>query len=218
MSEKISRRVFLKIQSLLAIYGLVLFDCKGKSMEKRKVFDKNPSLVRLSENLSPIVFGTPIVLCGAKVKGRANFNVLGNFGMISSNKERNVVYISAQKDHYTNIGIHEHGEFSICFPTETNIPKADYCGVVSGSKVDKSSVFQVQYGVLANSPLITECMSCLSCKVLHQYSVHDMEIFFGEIVEHYVHPALFTDGNPDYEKFAPLKLGPSNAYRTTSTL
>ncbi len=218
MSEKMPRRLFLKLQSLIVIYGAGLSGCKGKPMKKSKNFDKNAPLVKISENLSPTVFGTPVILCGAKVNEKANFNVLGNFAMLSNLKEKPVIYISSHKSHYTNIGIHEHGEFSVNFPTEAIIPKADYCGVVSGSDVDKSTVFQIQYGSLVNAPLITECISCLGCRVIHKYSVHDMEIFFGEIIEHYTHPSVFTDGKPDYEKLELLKFGPANAFRTTSAI
>jgi len=40
-----------------------------------------------------------------------------------------------------------------CFHDE----KTDYCGLVSGGKTDKSEIFDVFYGELANAPLIKEC-------------------------------------------------------------
>ncbi len=51
----------------------------------------------------------------------------------------------------------ENQTFSVNFPGANLMEKADYCGLVSGHKVDKSGLFRVFYGELETAPLIEEC-------------------------------------------------------------
>ena len=53
-------------------------------------------------------------------------------------------------------------KFSINLIDESFVAQADYCGTVSGAKVDKSGVFEYHLGeagtpVIEKSPLVMEC-------------------------------------------------------------
>ena len=214
MVSAISRRYFLKMTSLAAILGLINPGCWKK--KKEQVISNSNTATGddlIPIKAGPILFGAPVVLCGSHVKGKPNFNVLGNFGIISIEPPNPIVYISSQSNHYTNIGIRENNEFSVCFPIREILARTDYCGVVSGHKVDKSQIFKVQYGILKNAPLIKECNICFACKVTQQLKVGGMEVFFGEIIEKFGNKSCLINGKPDPEKIKSISFGPGNAYR-----
>jgi flavin reductase (DIM6/NTAB) family NADH-FMN oxidoreductase RutF len=50
------------------------------------------------------------------------------------------VAVVSNKVHYTNQGTKENNTFSVCLPSKDMVEATDYCGCVSGSKVDKSKV------------------------------------------------------------------------------
>ena len=220
MKKNISRRCFMKLQTLLMAYGLSFLYCRKNAPRKEdssQLRKTESGIVLLPGSIGPILYGTPLAICGANVKGKPNFKLLGNFGMISGKGEKPVVYISSNESHYTNIGIRDNGEFSICFPIKPILAKADYCGVVSGHRVDKSTVFPVQYGALASAPLIKECNICFSCKVIQQFKVNNMEVFFGDLIEKYGNRDILVDGNPDLDKIKSVTFGPGSAYRALSS-
>lgn len=132
----------------------------------------------------PIVYPIPIVLAGALVQERPNFETLGDVGIMGINPA--IVYISSGKEHYTNLGILEHGTFSINFPHTELLTKADYCGTVSGHDVDKSKLFDIFFGQLKTAPMIQECPVNLECKVIKEFCIKHRQVFVGEVEQAYV--------------------------------
>ncbi len=138
--------------------------------------------VKIGKN--PIVYPIPIILAGALVHGKPNFETLGDVGIMGINPP--IVYISSGQDHYTNQGILEHETFSINFPSTKLLVKTDYCGTVSGHDVDKSQLFDVFFGELETAPMIRECPVSLECKVIKEFSIQHRQIFIGDVVQAYV--------------------------------
>ncbi|MFX0032901.1 MAG: flavin reductase family protein [Candidatus Hodarchaeota archaeon] len=132
----------------------------------------------------PLIYPIPIVLAGSLVKEKPNFETLGDVGIMGINPP--IVYISSGKDHYTNLGIIEHGTFSINFPSTKTLPKVDYCGIVSGYDIDKSNLFEVFYGELRTAPLIKECPVNIECQVIKEFSIQHRQIFVGKVAQTYV--------------------------------
>jgi len=219
LPSPISRRVFMKLSCLLATISIPFPGC-NKRAEPSNNSKPIPSgdLIRLSDDCGPVLFGMPIILCGAVVKEKPTFNLLGNFGILSLGPPRPVVYISTDEKHYTNIGIREHEEFSVCFPHQSILAKADYCGVHSGHTVDKSRIFNVQYGSLKNAPLVKDCYICFACRVIQRTKINTMDVFYGEIIEKFGSAACVVNGKPDPEKIKPIAFGPVNAYRAVDTV
>lgn len=144
----------------------------------------------------------PVVLLGANIKGKANFNVIAYSGIISRNPA--VIYVSSQETNYTNEGIHENKTFSANIPSADMVKKVDYCGIVSGKNVDKSEIFEVFYGELDTAPMIKECPLNMECKVINQLKISKMEVFVGEIVQSYIGEDYITEGKPNIKKINPL--------------
>ncbi len=132
----------------------------------------------------PLVYPIPIVLAGANVQGRPNYATLGDCGVMGINPP--LVYISSHRDHYTNQGILENNTFSVNFPSTKLLAVTDYCGMVSGSEVDKSALFETFYGELGTAPMIQECPVNLECRVVKEFSIQHRQVFVGEVVQSYV--------------------------------
>ncbi|MBN1185855.1 MAG: flavin reductase family protein [Bacteroidales bacterium] len=160
----------------------------------------------------PLVYPLPAALVGAIVDNKVNYETLGDCGIVSVYPP--VLYISSNKSHHTNKGILKNKCFSVNIPSVDLLDKVDYCGIVTGKKVDKSNVFKIYYGNNKDIPLIEECPINIACKVKETIDIYNMKVFFGDIIETYVNENCFTDGHIDTLKINPLIYCMDNLYWT----
>jgi len=146
----------------------------------------------------------PVALIGANVNGKPNFMVAAWFMAAGISPPK--VAVALNKLHYTNAGIKENKAFSVCMPSQDQVNVADYCGIVSGSKADKSNVFDVFYGKLKSAPMISECPVNMECKLEKVVDNGGHEIFLGEIVSTITEERYLTEGAVDTKKVKPLIL------------
>jgi len=146
----------------------------------------------------------PVTLVGANVNGKANFLVAAWFMAAGINPPK--VAVALNKMHYTNQGIKENKTFSVCIPSGDMVNATDYCGLISGSKVDKSGVFKVFYGKLKTAPMITQCPINIECKLDKVVDNGGHEIFVGEIHSTITEEKYVTGGVVDLKKVKPLML------------
>ncbi len=159
------------------------------------------------------IYPMPVTLVGAMVEGRANFMAVG--WVMRVNRQPPLLAVALNKAHYTPKGIRAQRSFSVNFPGADLMEKADYCGLVSGHKVDKSGLFRVFFGELKTAPLIEECPLGLECRVFDVVELPANDLFIGEIVAAYADEDCLTDGRPDILKINPLVLTmPDNNYWT----
>ena len=154
----------------------------------------------------------PVVLVGANVKGKPNFNAIG--WSVAVEHRPPLVSISSNQIHHNNVGIRENQTFSINIPSEDMVEITDCCGMKSGRKFDKGSIFDVFYGELKTAPMITEAAINMECKVIHTVDTtkissasHGHDIFIGEVVQAYCEEKYLTNGVPDITKVKPMALG-----------
>jgi flavin reductase (DIM6/NTAB) family NADH-FMN oxidoreductase RutF len=166
--------------------------------------------------LGPYLFPMPLVLIGAKVNRKPNFEPIAYTGIVESKPP--MISISSYETHYTNIGIKENGTFSVNTPTEGMIEVTDYCGLYTGKEVDKSELFEVFYGDLKSAPMIIHSPLNLECKVVKTIDIKEIskvgkshEIFIGQIINAYADEYYLKDNIPDIVKLNPL-LYSSNHY------
>jgi flavin reductase (DIM6/NTAB) family NADH-FMN oxidoreductase RutF len=156
------------------------------------------------------VYPMPMVLAGSVVGGKANFMAVGWVSRVNFKPPMIGIAIGP---HHTNKGIDENGAFSINVPGFDLREKTDYCGLVTGGKTDKSTLFHVFYGELRGAPLIRECPICMACKVYQAVRLPSNTLYIGEIVEAYTEERFLTDGKPDIKKINPFTLTmPDNNY------
>ena len=121
----------------------------------------------------------PVILVGCVLKGRANFMAAGWVSRVNANPPWIGIVIG--RAHATAEGIIENKCFSVCFPKRTDVAKTDYCGIVSGKKVDKSSLFTLFYGDLKTAPMIDEASLNLECSLVQTIEGPTNYFFVGEI-------------------------------------
>jgi flavin reductase (DIM6/NTAB) family NADH-FMN oxidoreductase RutF len=162
-------------------------------MKKIKLGDKNYS------------FPSPMIIVGVTVKGKPNYLPVSYCAI--ANRVPSMFAISLNKLHYTCSGIKENGTFSINIPSVEMIAKADYCGLVSGKDIDKSTLFNAFYGTLKNAPLIQECPVNIECQVVHEIDLEGSNrLIIGKVVESYAEEKFLTKNLPDLQKINPLIL------------
>lgn len=149
------------------------------------------------------LYPMPATLVGAMVDGRANFMAVAHVGILN-NAPPQYLTVSLKKFRHTAKGIHQAGTFSICLPSQSLVVAADYCGLVSGARVDKSHLFEVFYGDLETAPLIRECPVNMELKLHQVLDLPAHEVFVGELVATHADPAVLKAGKIDLEKVKPL--------------
>jgi len=162
------------------------------------------------KKISNIPYGPYItVLAGASVDGKPNYATVGAYGVVS---QKPVLYISLKNSHYTTAGVVENGFFSVNMPSSELLEKTDYCGIVSGSKVDKSKIFESFYDEAGNAPMIKECPINYLCKVVQTIPIFDFTMFLGEIVAVYANEDCVDNGKPNALKMKPIVMMAAEYY------
>lgn len=162
------------------------------------------------DSSAAFLYPMPIVLAGSVVDGKANFMAVG---WVSRVNFKPPLFAIALGPHHTNKGIDENKEFSINIPDVSLMERTDYCGLVSGSKTDKSEVFDIFYGELENAPLIKECPICISCILYDAVKLPSNTLYIGEPKEVFTEEKYITDNKLDIKKINPFTLTmPDNHY------
>ena len=158
-----------------------------------------------------LIYPMPATLVGANVNGKPNFMTVAWCGI--ANSEPPMVSVALRHNRYTLKGIRDKLTFSVNIPSRDLVKETDYCGIVAGSKVNKTEVchFKVFYGKLGDAPLIEQCPINLECKVVHILDLGSHVLVIGRIEETYVSENCLTEGKPDVNKIEPF------AYILTTT-
>ncbi|MGA2367675.1 MAG: flavin reductase family protein [Dehalococcoidia bacterium] len=162
-----------------------------------------------------LVYPTPALLVGANVEGKANFMTVAWAGVACS--EPPMISVAIRHVRYTLKGMNENGTFSVNVPSTHQAKEVDYCGIVSGAKVDKVKVcgFKVFYGKLETAPMVHQCPVNLECKIEHTLDLGSHVLVIGKIEEVYVSGNCFSGQHPDVKKIMPLiwTMLPTNVYQ-----
>ena len=163
-----------------------------------------------------LIYPMPVLLVGANVDNKPNFMAVAWGGIAGG--EPPMISVGIRPQRYTYKGIRENLTFSVNVPSTDMVKEADYCGIVSGSKVNKVEAcqFKVFYGKLDNAPLIEQCPINLECKVVHILDLGSHALVIGRIEETHVSEDCLTDGKPDVDKVKPMSyvMSPATRYQT----
>lgn len=146
------------------------------------------------------LYPTPLVVVGAMVNGKPNWLLVGHLGIMGHDH----VMVSLAKPHYTNRGIKESKKLSINIVDEALLAKADRSGCVSGSKEDKSELFDF---MLADGgvPMISQAPVVMECSVEDIYETKGFENFICTIDNTYAEENVLTEeGKLDYRTLKPV--------------
>jgi flavin reductase (DIM6/NTAB) family NADH-FMN oxidoreductase RutF len=149
-----------------------------------------------------LMYPMPTVLVGANVGGKPNYMTAAWCGIACMDPP--MVAVAINHARHTLKGIEENKAFSINVPPAREVVKADYCGIVTGARADKSKVFESFYGRLKTAPMAQECSMSLECKLFDTMDCGSHVLCVGEIVETYADPSTVSGGIPDIEKVDPV--------------
>lgn len=149
------------------------------------------------------LYPMPTTIVGVTVKGKPNFLTVAHVGILNHGTPQ-YLSIGLGKSHYSNSGIFENKTFSICLPSEDLMVKTDYCGIMTGKKTDKASLFDIFYGELETAPMIRECKVAMEMRLYDVLDLKTHDIFIGELVQTYADPEVLTEGKIDLAKLQPL--------------
>ncbi len=168
-------------------------------------------MARVSIDPSLFVPLMPVALVGSVVRGKPNFMAAAWLSRV--NYQPPILSVALNANHYTPRGIREHGAFSVCIPSAALVAEADYCGLVSGKRTDKSGLFELFPGQLAGAPLIARCALNVECRLRQVVELPSNHVFYGDVVAVHADEAVLRDGKPDPARLDPLILTmPDNGY------
>lgn len=146
------------------------------------------------------LYPTPLVVVGAMVNGKPNWLLAGHLGIIGHDH----VMVSLASNHYTNQGIKETKKLSVNIVDEALLAKADYAGCVSGSKEDKSALFDYTLDD-SGAPMITSAPVTMVCSVEDIYETKGFESFICTIDATYAEETVLNEnGKLDYSILKPV--------------
>lgn len=146
------------------------------------------------------LYPTPLVVVGAMVNGKPNWLLVGHLGIMGHDH----VMVSLAAAHYTNQGIKETKKLSINIVDASMLAKADRSGCVSGSKEDKSELFDFVVDD-ASVPMIAEAPVTMVCSVEDIYETKGFESFICTIDTTYAEESVLNEaGKIDYRVLKPV--------------
>ncbi|MEW6266200.1 MAG: flavin reductase family protein [Thermodesulfobacteriota bacterium] len=159
-------------------------------------------ILKVKTTLAPLP--ALLVTCQDR-EGNSNIITISYAGVV--NADPPMIYISVRPPRHSYNMIKESGEFVINIPGENVLKETDYCGIVSGSKVDKfqATGFTAIPAAKVKAPLIKECPVNLECMVKNVIPLGSHDLFLSEVVavqadEDVLHP----DDKVDIEKVKPF--------------
>lgn len=146
----------------------------------------------------------PVTLVGSNVDEKANFQTTAWVSRVHMAPP--LIAVEVNNGHHTYKGIEQNKTFSVNFPSADMVEITDYCGIVSGKKVDKSGLFEVFYGECKTAPMIESCPLTMECKVVEMNIATTPHLIIGEIIESYVREDCLDDGKLNPQKADPIIL------------
>lgn len=156
----------------------------------------------MKKNIGSVLalYPTPAVVVGTMIEGKPAWLLAGHVGIIGHDR----ILVSLHKAHHTNLGVRATGLLSVNMVDEALLPRADYVGITSGAKTDKSQVFAWHTGnegtpVIEDSPLVMEC------EVVDNYETDTFDNFICRIADTSVEEDMLnSEGKVDYNKLKPV--------------
>jgi flavin reductase (DIM6/NTAB) family NADH-FMN oxidoreductase RutF len=189
-----------------------IFTCKIKYKISQEVI----TMPKVQLGPQTLVYPMPAFLVGANIDGKPNFMAVAWGGICNSIPP--MISVAIRHQRHTNKGIKQNKMFSVNVASVDMVKEADYCGIISGDKADKtkSCGFKLFYGKLKDAPMIEQCPVNLECYVVQVIDLGSHALVIGKIEETHISDTCLTNGKPDADKIKPLiyTTGEPPYYRT----
>ena len=151
-------------------------------------------------------FPQPTTLIGSlDEQNKVNLMTASWAGIVS--KTPPTIAVSLNKARKTYANILERGEFVVNMVPASLAVEADFCGIRSGSKVDKAATcgFTFEPAEHLQVPLLAESPLNLECRLVREVEIGDYRLLLGEIMQvHAIDSAFNGDGSIATPRFDPL--------------
>ena len=165
-------------------------------------------MAKVSVKADTYLYPIPAVMVTCGPLDRPNIITLAWVGTVCSNPP--MVGISIRPSRYSHGLVKRHGEFAVNLPTADLAWITDYCGTVSGQKVDKFAATGLTPvpAKAIKTAVIAECPVNIECRVTQMLSLGTHDLFLGEIVAVQVDEDVLDERKEiDLTKASPLAYG-----------
>jgi flavin reductase (DIM6/NTAB) family NADH-FMN oxidoreductase RutF len=167
-----------------------------------------------------MVYPLPAVMVTVRGKdGKDNIITVAWTGTVCTNPP--MLYISVRKERYSYALLKESGEFVVNLTTEDLVKATDYCGVRSGSKVDKFKETHLtkEEARVVNCAMIQESPVNIECRVKKVMPLGSHDMFLADVVNVNVDDAYMDEnGSFQLHKANPLVYSHGTYYKTGQKL
>lgn len=158
-------------------------------------------MTKLVVKPSTYLYPVPAVMVTCGPRDRPNIITLAWVGTVCSDPP--MLGISIRPSRYSNELLKQHGEFAVNLPTVDLVRVTDYCGSVSGRKIDKfaaTGLTAVPAKAL-DTVVIAECPVNIECQVTQVLPLGVHDLFLGKIVAVQVDETIVNEhGDVDLTK------------------
>lgn len=137
-----------------------------------------------------------MVSCGTMLK--SNIITVAWTGIINTNPA--IIYISVRPSRFSYEIIKKNKEFVINFTDEKLVYQTDWCGIKTGSKIDKFKEMKLtkEKAKFVNCPMIKESPVSVECKVIEIKEFESHHMFIAEVLA--IHAdTRFIDANGAFD-------------------
>jgi len=151
-------------------------------------------MTKLKQGPHTWLYPLPALLIGTVVDGKPNFMTAAWSSI--ANAEPPMLTIAIRRTRHTHKAIEVGAPVSVNVPSTSQAVQVDYCGIESGSRVDKVAKcgFTLFYGSLEKAPMIEQCPLNLECTIRQAIELPTHTLVIAEIMETYVSSDCLTSG------------------------
>ena len=177
-------------------------------------------MAKISWKPGNMVYPLPAVMVTVRGKeGKDTIITIAWTGTVCTNPP--MLYISVRKERFSYSLLKEAGEFVVNLTTEELVRATDYCGVRSGSKVDKFQETHLtkEEAKVVDCAMIKESPVNIECRVKEIIPLGSHDMFLADVVNVNIDEAYMEeDGSFQLNKAHPLVYSHGTYYKTGSKL
>jgi flavin reductase (DIM6/NTAB) family NADH-FMN oxidoreductase RutF len=165
-------------------------------------------MAKISKKPGTYLYPIPAVMVTCGPASKPNIITLAWVGTVCSDPP--MLGISIRPSRYSNGLVKQYREFAVNIPNAELILATDYCGTVSGRRVDKfaaTGLTPVPAQAIGTA-LIAECPLNIECQVTQVLPLGAHDLFLGKVVAVHVDESILDDkGDIDLGKANPVVFG-----------
>jgi flavin reductase (DIM6/NTAB) family NADH-FMN oxidoreductase RutF len=165
-------------------------------------------MVKIAVKPGTYLYPIPAVMVTCGPPDKPNIITLAWVGTVCSDPP--MVGISIRPSRYSNGLLKQYGEFAVNLPTADLVRATDYCGTVSGQKVDKFAATGLTPAPAKaiQSVVIAECPVNIECTVAQILALGSHDLFLGRVVAVQADESILNEkGEIDLARVNPLVYG-----------